>query len=272
MGSQLADQRSNCTPCLGGEGVSTGQPGRSLPQALPWTPWAQPIHAPSPAPSVLPVSVLRLSECPHTDAASSGSSVTCPKLLLRSPPVVCLPSASLSAPLRPPVPRTSSGTWGSAADPHIPQFYRHGDGLGQSVHHSETPAPSHVVCGQGARGLPCQTRSQHAGRPPTARRGAVLGTSHFRVSAGAPGARRLPDQARPPVACRLPITLAPPRRGKCSRRKASPSLTLVLPGEAGRAPTPRTAPGVLTDRPGGHALSPSGKPGGEGNCLLWGVQ
>lgn len=25
-------------------------------------------------------------ECPHTDAASSGSSVTCPKLLLRSPP------------------------------------------------------------------------------------------------------------------------------------------------------------------------------------------
>ena len=57
----------------------------------------------------------------HRDAASSGCSVTCPKLLLRTP-VVCLSSASapLSAPLRPPVPRISSGAQGSAADPHIP--------------------------------------------------------------------------------------------------------------------------------------------------------
>lgn len=82
----------------------------------------------------------------HRDAASSGCSVTCPKLLLRTP-VVCLSSASapLSALLRPPVPRTSSGARGSAADPHIPHSADTGTVWGR-VCTTQWPRRHHMWC------------------------------------------------------------------------------------------------------------------------------
>ena len=82
----------------------------------------------------------------HRDAASSGCSVTCPKLLLRTP-VVCLSSASapLSAPLRPPVPRISSGAQGSAADPHIPHSADTGTVWGR-VCTTQWPRRHHMWC------------------------------------------------------------------------------------------------------------------------------
>lgn len=89
------------------------------------SPWAQPVHAPSPAPSVPPSPCSARPECPQRESHRCSLyrlQRHLPQTPAQDPPVVCLPSASppLPAPLRPPVPRTSSGTWGSAADPHIP--------------------------------------------------------------------------------------------------------------------------------------------------------
>lgn len=162
-----------------------------------------------------------------------------------------------------------SRTWDSAADPHIPQFCRHGDGLGQSdLMWCEVRVPE-----------ACRVRPAHNTQEGPQRH-AGGACSGLLISGCQHGHRGLGDcltgEARQSPADhsrRAPPRPAPPREVQCSRGMASPSGALVLPGGAGRAPTPRTAPGVLTDRPGGHALSPSWRPGGEGNCLLWeGVQ
>lgn len=93
-----------------------------------------PQHRPSP---LSPCSAR--PECPQRE--SHGCSLYrlqrhLPQTPAQDPPVVCLPSASppLPAPLRPPVPTTSSGTWGSAADPHIPAVLQtRGQSRGEGV-------------------------------------------------------------------------------------------------------------------------------------------
>ena len=202
----LSSQISNRTRtrCLGGEGVSMGQPGRSLPQPLPWSQWAQPVHTPPQHRPSSPYPVPRIHsarpECPQEE--SQGCSLFqlqrhLPQTPAQEPPVVCLPSASapVSAPLCPPVPRTSSGARGSAADPHIPHSADTGTVWGR-VCTTRWPRRHRVWC-EVTVPEPCPVRPAHntqEGPQQRAGGGPCSGqTSHSRVSAGAPGAWRLPD-------------------------------------------------------------------------------
>lgn len=153
---------------LGGEGVSTDSQGGPSPRPCPGVPGSADPR-PLPAPSVLPVSVPVPSVPTRMQpllAAVSPAPNSCSE-----PPVGACPSASLSAPLRPPIP---SRTWDSAADPHIPQFCRHGTVWGR-------------VTSRGVRSVPeaCRVRPAHnTGRPPTARRGPCSDFSFQGVSIG----------------------------------------------------------------------------------------
>lgn len=159
---------------------------------------------------------------------------------------MCLPSASppLPAPLRPPVPRTSSGTWGSAADPHIPAVLQtRGRSRGEGVRARDRLLISGVSRGTKGSGRPMQARpcqSADHSRHPLPRR---------------PSGKRTPEAAAEgPVLLRCPPLWAGPPRG------------------GGRAPTPGTARAALTDRLGAHALSPSGGARRLGELTSLGVQ
>lgn len=210
-----------------------GSQGRSLPQALPCV-LGSADSRPSPAPSVLPVSAA--SQCPHTDAASSGSNVTCPQTPSQEPPVVCLPSASLSAPLR------------HSHSPHPDRFQQlapispilqtRGDGLGQSdLTWCEVRVPRPAVS---------DPLTTHRKAPNSTPGGRAQDFSFQGVSTGT-GAGRLPDRAQPRQSPADP--LAAPRRAPPAPRPAGsaaeewPVPQLVLPRGGQGLPTPEPPQG-----------------------------
>ena len=173
------------SPCPGVSGLSR------------FTPLPSTVHPPRILSRVSTPPVPSVPRRNHRDAASSSCSVTCPKLLLRSPLSCACP---LPLPLSQPrsvllFPEHPQGLGARRLTPTSPILQTRGRSGAECV-----PLGGHgaIACGVRSRcpspalSDPLTTRRKAPNSAPGG--GPCSGqTSHSRVSAGAPGARRLPD-------------------------------------------------------------------------------